>query len=121
MLHVRLAQPDFTFVWLVNATQDFDERALARAIVSDQRDNFPRIKVYGHRIQREHAAKVLGDADASDEWMTIRSAHRLRFAAGHLRLTHFYSRCHAKCVAPFTNHLGVFSGSSLYFITFGSS
>src|SRR5271165_3336830 len=48
-------------VGLVHTAQQFDQRALARPIFSDQRMNFTFFEIEIHMLQGEHARKALTD------------------------------------------------------------
>jgi len=60
-----IAQPEAAFIGLVDPAEDFHQRALAGAIITDQRDDFAWHQVERNIIERADAAKVFSDADST--------------------------------------------------------
>jgi hypothetical protein len=65
----------------MNPTQQLDQGALARAILTTQRVDLTRLKVKGNVLQRHHSREALGDLsgleDGRHETVNAGSAGRL--------------------------------------------
>ncbi len=57
-------QQDFAFVRMIQAIQDFHQRAFARAIFAQQGMNLTRLHIKVHMIVGKHAGKSLCNAHA---------------------------------------------------------
>ena len=61
---------DFTFVGCADSRENFTKRALARAVLADQRVATAALDIDAHAVERQHAWETLGD------FMEGKEAHR---------------------------------------------
>ena len=55
-------------IGLVRAGDDLDERGLARAVLAEERVNFPCPQIKRHPLQSPHRAEVFGDGLELEQW-----------------------------------------------------